>query len=68
MDGGGYPGGFGTPHTNYYETTVGLNYHPTKWMEFRPEIRYDHASNPAFGRFNNREDQLSISGDLLLKF
>jgi hypothetical protein len=68
QDGGGYPGGFGVPRTDYYEGTIGLNFHPTKWAEFRPEIRYDHATHPNFGALNNMQNQLSISADLLLKF
>jgi Putative beta-barrel porin-2, OmpL-like. bbp2 len=69
-DGQGYAGGFGIPKTSYYEGTVGLNYHPTKWVEFRPEIRYDGASNPAFGGdpANLRRQQLTISADILIKF
>ena len=61
VDGGGYPGGFGIPHTDYYEMTLGLDYHPTKWVQFRPEIRYDHATNPAFGSSNDKKNQLSIA-------
>jgi hypothetical protein len=68
LDGGGYPGGFGFPHTNYYEVTVGLNYHPTKWMEFRPEIRWDYATNPRFGENYNHQQQLSICANMLIKF
>src|SRR5205823_5204089 len=48
VDGGGYPGGFGIPHTNYVAVTGGFDYHPVKWLQVRPEVRYDHASNPAF--------------------
>jgi hypothetical protein len=69
VDGGGYPGGFGIPHTNYVAATVGFDYHPVKWLQVRPEVRYDHASNPAFGAdapFD--QDQLSIACDVLIKF
>jgi len=68
VDGGGYPGGFGVPHTSYWAPTLGLNYHPTKWAEFRPEVRYDYATNPNLGASNNFKNQLSISADILLKF
>ena len=68
VDGGGYAGGFGIPHTNYYETTLGLDYHPKKWLQVRPEIRYDHADHDAFGSTFDKKDQLSISGDVLIKF
>ncbi len=68
VDGRMYPGGFGKPHTNYYETTMGLNYHPTRWVQFRPEIRYDYATNPNFGPNYNLKNQLSIAGDGLFQF
>ena len=35
--------------TNYSEVTLGLNWHPLKWLEIRPEIRGDFAGAPAFG-------------------
>ena len=31
-----------------------IDYHPNKWLLFRPEIRYDYATNPAFGENNNK--------------
>jgi hypothetical protein len=68
VDGGGYPGGFGVPHTNYYAYTLGVNYHPKKWIEFRPEIRYDHADHPNFGANYNFKNELTIAGDVLFKF
>lgn len=68
VDGGGYPGGFGIPHTDYFEMTYGIDYHPTRWVQVRPEIRYDHATNPAFGEARNQADQLSLAMELFLKF
>jgi len=68
INGRDYAGGFGKPHTDYYEVTLGIDYHPVKWLQFRPEIRYDWANNPNFGRNNNHKDELTISGDVLLKF
>jgi len=68
VDGGGYPGGFGVPNTNYFEITLGPDYHPTKWLQFRPEVRYDWATNPNFGRNNDRSNQLSIAAEILIKF
>jgi hypothetical protein len=67
-DGGGYAGGFGIPQTHYYAMTFGVDYHPNKWLQFRPEIRYDHATNPAFGSALNHKDQLSIALEALVKF
>ena len=69
QDGGGYAGGFGIPKTNYYEITVGPDYHPCKWLQIRPEIRYDFANNAAFGPATNlQKDQLSIAIEALFKF
>lgn len=67
-DGGKYPGGFGTPNTTYFETTLGVDYHPIKNVQLRPEIRYDHASNPAFGSNYSQQNQLSLAAEMLLKF
>ena len=68
VDGGQFAGGFGVPHTNYFEMSYGFNYHPNKWLEIRPEIRYDHASNPNFGENHNFQNQLTIALNVLLKF
>jgi hypothetical protein len=68
IDGGGYPGGFGIPHNTYFEMTYGINYHPTKWLQFRPEVRYDHATHPAFGRDESYRSQLSVAFELFLLF
>ena len=48
-------------NTNYSEVTAGLNWHPLRWLEFRPEIRGDFAGAPAFGRngAHNYRDMLS---------
>src|SRR5207237_813401 len=68
VDGGGYPGGFGVPKTDYYAATLGVDYHPVKWVQFRPEIRYDHATHPNFGELNDKRDQLSLAAEMPLKF
>lgn len=34
---------------DYSEVTLGVNYHPVRWLEFRPEVRGDFASDAAFG-------------------
>jgi hypothetical protein len=68
VDGGGYPGGFGIPDTNYEEVTLGFDYHPYKWIQIRPEVRGDFANHEAFGEFHNHKDQLSLAVDALIKF
>ena len=56
--------------TQYGALTLGVNWHPVKYLEFRPEIRGDFAGDPAFGgngqaRYRN---QLTGSVSALLKF
>jgi hypothetical protein len=68
QNGGGYPGGFGVPNTSYYNVTVGPDWHPTKWLQVRPEIRFDYASNPNFGPNNDQHKQLSLAIEALIKF
>jgi hypothetical protein len=68
VDGNSYAGGFGVPHNTYFETTLGIDYHPRNWIQFRPEIRYDAADHPNFGENFDKKNQLSIAADVLLKF
>jgi hypothetical protein len=68
VDGMNYAGGFGKPHTDYAAVTYGVDYHPYKWLQFRPEIRYDHATHPNFGANNNFKNEVTIASDVLLKF
>ncbi len=68
VDGLGYAGGFGVPHTDYYEFTFGPDYHPCKWIQIRPEIRYDYASHDNFGQNFDKKNQLSIAAECLFKF
>jgi Putative beta-barrel porin-2, OmpL-like. bbp2 len=56
---------------HYGEIAVGLNVMPTPWINFRPEIRGDFASEPSFGsvRSTNRErSQFTVPFDIILKF
>jgi hypothetical protein len=68
VDGGKYPGGFGVPDTDYFAVTIGPDYHPTKWLQFRPEIRYDYATHDNFGAQNDKKNQLSLAAETLFKF
>ena len=54
----------------YSEATLGLNFEPTPWLNFRPEIRGDFAGQKSFSAsLNNvgRRNQLSITFDLILR-
>ena len=56
--------------TNYAEVTLGLNWHPIKCLEIRPEIRGDFAGAPAFGVNGAHTDRSQLTGGIsfLVKF
>jgi hypothetical protein len=56
--------------TNYEAVTFGVNWHPRKFIEFRPEIRGDFAGRPAFGTNGAHTDRNQLTGGIstLLKF
>lgn len=86
VDGNSYPGGFGSKGpggpvqaigkpNQYYECTVGCNYHPSKWIEFRPECRCDWSGGTkAFGNLDAvgldglHRSQLTCACDFIIKF
>ena len=50
--------------TNYSEVTLGLNWHPFKCLEFRPEIRGDFAGAPAFGVNGTHVERSQLTGGI----
>ena len=56
--------------TNYSEVTLGLNWHPIKCFELRPEIRGDFAGAPAFGTGGAHVERSQLTGGVsaLIKF
>ena len=70
VDGRAYPGGTGFK-TNYEAMTVAVDYHPTTWLQLRPELRADFANNaPAFGPVGGplNHSQLTAAIECLIKF
>ncbi len=57
-------------NTNYAEVTLGLNYHPVKFLEIRPEIRGDFAGAPAYGVNGAHVGRSQLTGGIsfLVKF
>lgn len=56
---------------NYGAITVGPNVMPTRMINFRPEVRWDTASNPAFGPVgasNLKSHQWTCAFETLIKF
>ncbi len=54
--------------TTYGEVTIGLDYHPTKSLRIRPEVRGDFSERPAFGPLGDRQRQLTIAVDAIWSF
>jgi hypothetical protein len=70
VDGQSYPAGTGFK-TNYEEVTFGIDYHPTTWLQLRPELRGDFANDAAaFGPVGGplHRSQLTNATDYLIKF
>jgi hypothetical protein len=57
-------------NTYYSEVTLGINWHPVKYVEFRPEVRGDFAGAPAFGvnGAHTHHSQLTGGISFLVKF
>src|SRR5262249_45043760 len=57
-------------NTNYSEVTLGINWHPMKYIELRPDIRGDFAGAPAFGvnGAHTHHSQLTGGINFLVKF
>jgi hypothetical protein len=56
-------------NTDYFEVTLGANWHPNKYLEIRPEVRGDFAGKPAFGAGGPLErNQLTAVISALIKF
>ena len=56
---------------HYGEVAVGLNIMPNRWINFRPELRGDFASEPAFGSVSSshrERSQFTAAFDVILKF
>ncbi len=55
---------------SYYNVTFGLNWEPSPWIRFRPEIRYDWADKNGVAVFDDdsQNQQWLMGGDILLIF
>jgi hypothetical protein len=52
---------------SYYALTAGVNWKPLKWLNVRPNVRYDWADGARpFG--NNKQDQFLFSTDMNISF
>jgi hypothetical protein len=56
---------------HYGEVAIGLNIMPNPWINLRPELRGDFASEPAFGSVSSshrERSQFTAAFDVILKF
>ena len=55
---------------NYGEIATGLNFMPSRWVNFRPEVRWDGAGKAVFGPTSSRlqSHQWTYAFDMLVKF
>ena len=56
---------------SYYEVTAGLNWKPTKWLNLRPNVRYDwvDGTNGSPGTFaDGKTSQFLFSNDFTITF
>lgn len=55
----------------YGEFSLGFNFMPKPWLNFRPEVRWDVATEAVFGATHHTEferNQVTLAVDCLLKF
>ena len=68
---GGQPNNSTCTAASYYEVTAGLNWKPTKWLNLRPNVRYDWVdrSNGATNPFaDGKTAQFIFSNDFTVTF
>jgi hypothetical protein len=58
---------------SYYAVTAGVNWKPVKWLNIRPNVRYDwvdgHSGGVAYTPFGNGKDsQFLFSTDMTITF
>lgn len=56
-----------TAGSGYYELTAGLTYKPVKWLNLRPNVRFDYANTPVFAG-GNQHTQVLFTADAVITF
>ena len=54
--------------SDYFETTLGLNWRPLPWMILRPSVRYDYSADWQAFSNNTRNDQVLLMSDVIIYF
>jgi hypothetical protein len=53
--------------SGYYELTAGLTYKPVKWLNLRPNVRFDYANTPVFAG-GTEHTQVLFTADAVVTF
>ena len=65
---------------NYVDLSLGLNWKPNCWLTIRPEVRWDYSDveikniqtgrvmNKAFGKNFDKDDLVTVGGDVVVRF
>jgi len=54
--------------SGYYAITAGLSYKPAKWLNLRPNLRYDFTDNAKAFDSGTRHNQLLFTADVVVTF
>ncbi len=54
--------------SNYFAITAGMSYKPAKWLNLRPNIRYDFTDDAKAFSNGTRQSQLLMTADVVITF
>lgn len=54
--------------SGYYAVTAGLSYKPAKWLNLRPNLRYDFTDNARAFDNGTRHNQFLVTADVVITF
>jgi hypothetical protein len=58
----------GQQGSSYYAITAGMSYKPAKWLNLRPNVRYDFTDDAKAFSNGTRQSQLLMSADVVVTF
>ncbi|MDT4290963.1 porin [Methylomonas sp. MO1] len=54
--------------SGYYAVTAGMSYKPAKWLNLRPNVRYDFTDNAKAFDNGTRHNQFLVTADVVITF
>lgn len=67
-NGADYANAYPQEGSSYYAVTAGLSYKPAKWLNLRPNLRYDFTDNAKAFDGGTRHNQLLFTADVVVTF